>query len=183
MRHLNRWLAIVAITFACAAALAQDKNEGQQEQKPEAAQKVSWQARAVPVYRVDFTVSEVENGKKTNSRHYEFFARDGDRTSLRMGSRVPVSTGNGFQYMDVGVNIDAKVWEREDHLLHIESTVDSSTLADRTPGVSGANPVVRQFRAIGNSAIQAGKPTVIITADQVDGPGHFEVEVTATKLK
>ncbi len=85
-------------------------------------------------YHLEFVIQEMgTDGKPTNSRSYTATvstdSRDGRNTSIRTGSRIPVPTGpfssgndsqalvnTQFQYVDVGVNIDARraheIWAR-----------------------------------------------------------------------
>src|SRR5438309_3958972 len=71
------------------------------------------------VYKLDYVFSEVQNGKRVNSRSYSTLLHSGERGSIRLGNRLPISTGgsresggNQLTYMDIGVNIDCRV-ERE----------------------------------------------------------------------
>src|SRR3954471_24624026 len=67
-------------------------------------------------YKLEFVVKEVEGAKVVNSRAYfmtvpvEAPGQNGGGGSIRTGSRVPVpaSSGSGFNYIDVGVNIDCR---------------------------------------------------------------------------
>ena len=46
-------------------------------------------------YGLDFTLSEIESGKKINARSYSMVAiGDGRKASLKLGKRVPVETGS-----------------------------------------------------------------------------------------
>src|SRR5262245_16654420 len=68
-------------------------------------------------YKLDFTVKEVEAGKTINTRNYSSIqaASGKDRSSIRAGNRVPVTSEKTvgvapvtqFQYLDVGISIDS----------------------------------------------------------------------------
>src|SRR5713101_1665385 len=66
-------------------------------------------------YRLEFVLTEFENGKKVNARSYQMVVHsNAGRQSARVGSRVPIATGGSgtitqFNYQDIGVNIDARL--------------------------------------------------------------------------
>src|SRR6185437_242444 len=81
-----------------------------QEEHKQASEPAS--AKVVHAYRVDFSINELQDGKKINSRHYSMILTSGDRNQIKIGTRVPVSTtpsvSTQFQYMDVGTNINCR---------------------------------------------------------------------------
>src|ERR1700757_3981362 len=57
-------------------------------------------------YRVDFALTEIEDGRKINSRQYALNLNAGESDQLKVGTRVPVEVKQGeIQYLDVGTNI------------------------------------------------------------------------------
>src|SRR5262249_16496072 len=111
-------------------------------------------------YKLDFTFSETEGGRKLNSRTFTVMCEDqGGRTAghLRVGSRVPVASGPApgggmpqFNYMDVGMRIDANLTATVDGGLTLSTTVDVSSLAD--PGsTTGLPPVLRTMQFSANT--------------------------------
>jgi hypothetical protein len=102
-----------------------------------------------------------------------------------VGSRVPVTSGSSpaqTQYMDIGVNIECRVWGADEVLL-LENTVELSSLAALPNAAPDAHPVVRQLKATSLATVSAGKPTVIGSLDGVDSARRTEIEVTATRVK
>src|SRR5437899_1242808 len=71
------------------------------------------QPKEAAIYKFDFTVYEVQGGKKSNVRNYTMFMQERRRRAVKVGNRVPVSTGKegGFQYIDVGLNIECSFEE------------------------------------------------------------------------
>ena len=68
------------------------------------------------VYKLSFTISEFEDGKRLNQRDYSMIgkANSSPPASLKVGTRVPVPTDDSkmrFQYMDVGVEIRCSLKE------------------------------------------------------------------------
>src|SRR5438270_4558265 len=102
-------------------------------------------------YHLEFVVQETgADGKPTNSRTYSgtvSTSRTDRGFSTRTGSRVPIATGafgqgdsknTQFQYIDVGVNIDARDARDEADKLALSLIVDVSSLAG-TQNISGVN--------------------------------------------
>ena len=141
--------------------------------------------KPLSVYRLEFTVREVEDGKRLNSRIYTLSVEDGSHGSIRVGNRVPFSAGKDqFQYYDVGINIDCRLHERENFLLLDNTGIEiSSIVKDESPSAASLNPVVRQARAQVDVAVTPGKPTMVTALDDVSSNRRYEVEVTATKVK
>jgi hypothetical protein len=150
---------------------------------PPAAEKT---VKPVSVYRLEFTVREVEDGKRLNSRSYVMSVQDGSAGMIRVGNRIPYSSGKEqFQYYDVGINIDCRLREKENYVLLDNATVEISSVvkADSAEANPTSNPVVRQARARIDVAVTPGKPTMVTSLDDVSSNRRYEVEVTATKVK
>ena len=106
------------------------------------------------VYKLDYVFSEIQNGKRVNSRSYMTLLHSGERGSIRLGSRLPIVTGasresggNQITYMDIGVNIDCRVEREVDSGVALFTSVDMSSLAPEQPGENRTgNPVVRQTK-------------------------------------
>src|ERR1700685_2915271 len=53
-------------------------------------------------YRVDYSINELEDGKKINTRQYSLNLNDNDANELKIGTRVPVEAKQGeMEYIDV----------------------------------------------------------------------------------
>lgn len=134
---------------------------------------------AVTPYHAEFLLTELENGKKINTRHFSMDLTAGPRKgALKIGARVPVEVKQGeLQYLDVGYNIDCRVTERQNGL-GLEVSADVSSMATHsTP------PLIRQFRLDGSTVAIPGKPTMIASGDDPDSDHEFQLQVTVTKLK
>src|SRR5271169_3036013 len=85
-------------------ASAQDSNAS--KSAPEA-------EKTVNAYRLDFSVNEIEDGKKINARLYSMNLNAEDANEVKIGTRVPVEAKQGeFTYLDVGTNIWCRIGER-----------------------------------------------------------------------
>jgi type II secretory pathway component GspD/PulD (secretin) len=143
-------------------------------------------------YRLDFTLSEIESGKKINGRSYSMIAiGDGMKASLKLGKRVPVETGSApdakvtqFQYLDVGTSIDCRVHEVQGAVL-LTIWADFSSIASEqalNPAVNGA-PVIARINSDTTALAELGKPIVVAKMDDPTSKRTFELEVVATRLR
>jgi len=140
------------------------------------------------VYKFDFTVYELQNGKKSNVRNYSMFLQERRSGSIKVGNRVPIATSKdgGFQYIDVGLNIDCRFEENGGAaILNFKADLASIITPDQDVRNSSpvTNPVIRQLRQEADAYLSAGKPTIIASIDDTNTPRTVQVEVTATKLK
>ncbi|MFB3922051.1 MAG: hypothetical protein ACE145_10030 [Terriglobia bacterium] len=142
------------------------------------------QTMPVSVYRFEYVIRELEDGKQINSRHYMLSARGRQLARLRVGSQVPAPTGQQgqIQYQGVGINIDSRLGEEGNGFLLYTAFESSSVVLGPGATVAGA-PVIRQVRTEGDSLVTLGKPTVIATLDDVATNRRYEIEVTVTKVK
>jgi len=99
------WATLTALSLASPSAAAQN-NERQPEATPapvqpepdQQDQETASVARAekaranksVNVYRLDFVLSEIADGKTINTRSYSVVAREDETNKLRSGARYPI---------------------------------------------------------------------------------------------
>lgn len=141
-------------------------------------------------YRLDFKISELEEGKKLNSRTYTLLVYPHEAGKLRIGTRVPIQTGgpdSKLTYIDVGQNIDCQVRTEREHMVGLNVDMDFSNfgMTEQLHSAGGApngNPVLQQFRITTKTDLELGKPTVINTFDDPSSKRTFQVEVTATRV-
>lgn len=141
--------------------------------------------KTLTAFRLDFTLTESEDAKKINSRHYSMNIVPGytPNTEIKIGSRVPVEAKPGeIQYIDVGTNIWARMTERGD-AIQLEVRADLSNIANPEQEGRAATPVVRQLRISASTVATTGKPTVLGVVDDPNSKRQFQLEVTVTKLK
>jgi hypothetical protein len=187
--------AIGAVLVMIAFTVAQENNASSAAPQDSSRQQ-NVRPPARETYRLEYTITEMEDGKKLNARSYSVMCEDRGsptRGVLKVGSRVPVVSARDspnalqaqFQYLDVGMNIDARLDVTASGDLTLQSDVDMSSVAngDRPTQVDGNPPVIRQLRVSSFNAITVGKPVVISTADDVASHRQFQIQVVATKLK
>lgn len=139
---------------------------------------------AIPLeaYRVDFSINELEDGKKINTRQYSMDLTKDQPQDIKIGTKIPVATKDGeFQYIDLGTNISGRLQPHNDQLELIVH-VDMSSFA--VPEQShDSHSLIRQFKIGGGTLVVLGKPMVIGSADDPNSKRQFQVEVTMTKLR
>jgi hypothetical protein len=142
------------------------------------------QERSASAYRLDFTINEIQDGKKMNARQYSMNLNAGDSNDLKIGTRVPVEVKQGeMQYIDVGTNIWSRVKERENGLvLEVRAEISNFAISDQASR-SNSMPLLRQMKINASTVAIPGKPMVIGSVDDPNSKRQFQLEVTATKLK
>jgi hypothetical protein len=157
------------------------RSAGAQEEHKPAAETTG--AKVVHAYRVDFSINELQDGKKTNTRHYSMILTSGDRNQVKIGTRVPVSTAQtGFQYLDVGTNISCRIVDGSGEDLMLEVHADFSNLSSPEEQHS-AQPIIRQVTLSGTTVTTPGKSVIIGAADDPNSDRQFQLEATVTKLR
>ncbi len=168
MKILCSLLLILSLGCLLPAAVAE---EPKPEKEP---------ARA---YRLDYTIEELESGKVVNARTYSLLVDDQRHSGrTKVGSRVPVAIKQDqFQYMDVGLNLDARVFASGEDIM-LETNINMTSLAMPEQATSGS-PVVRNMESGGSTIIAAGKSTVVSEVDDVQSKRRYRVSVLVTRLK
>jgi hypothetical protein len=137
-------------------------------------------------YRLAFSINELEDGKKINTRRYSMNLTDGGGggRNLKIGTRVPVQAEQGkFEYLDIGTNINAQIRNWETPLgLYVNAEI-SSFPASNEGRASGIPPLIRQLRIEGTTVIVPDKPMIIGSVDDPDSKREFQLEVLVTKLQ
>lgn len=138
------------------------------------------------MYRLKYTVNEVEGGKTVNSRSYTLVVKIHTTATLRIGSRVPYGVAkDSIQYQDVGMNIDCTIDRQEGHLaLHTKVEMLSvSGKGTEKSFQSTPNPIFGQFSLENDTVATLGETALVGSADDVNSNRRFVIEVTVTKAK
>ena len=142
-------------------------------------------------YRLDFTLTELEGGKRLAEQHLQLNAEPGKRVTAKQGMKVPVATGkaesasNGsmqqIQYIDVGISADVTLHELAGGaqlMYKLErSALDGASLA------KALDPVIRQVELSGTSSLVLGRPQLLETVDLPGGTRRVEVSATLEGMK
>lgn len=150
------------------------------------------QVKSMDSYNVEFTVNELENGKKINSRTYSMQIpynpiRGGqlpwtEWKRLRVGSQIAIPAGDkGFNYKDVGMDIDCRYLLMENGKLTMATIWEYSSLAGEQ-GHEMSLPLIRHVRSEVEAVVPLDKPTVISEVDDVASTVRYSFEVKVTKV-
>jgi hypothetical protein len=138
----------------------------------------------VKFYKLDFVVKEIEGGKAVNTRTYSTNASSDKNSAavIRAGNRIPVSNPSGqFNFIDVGVNIDAR------NIQELGSDIGMTIQAELSTAQPQEAPntpmVVRQNRWSSQVILPLKKPTVIFSSDDLNTKRQMQLEVTATPIR
>jgi hypothetical protein len=141
--------------------------------------------KAAAAYRLDFSLIELEDGKKINTREYALNLVPGylESNNLKIGTRVPVEMKQGeMQYLDVGTNIYGRMRPLGDGL-QLDAHAEVSNFADSAQQNRSSMPLLRQLWIGGSTLVVLGKPMVIGAVDDPNSKRQFQLEVTVTKLR
>ncbi len=189
--RLGKLLLIAVFCWCVSFSAAQEKEQESAKKPAEQVQK------PVNAYRLDFSLNEMEGGKKINTRQYSMYldaadpkehnyyhlSRSGSSKNIRIGTRVPVEMKQGeIEYVNVGTDISAGISEQENGLL-LDVDCEISSLADPEQAKTSSRPLLRKMTISASTVAGVGRPVVIGSLDDPDSKRQFQLEVTATKLK
>jgi hypothetical protein len=154
MRKAAAVWAIVILGVMGGAAAAQNNSQGKTE--------IESAVKTTHAYRLDFSVNELEEGKKINSRQYSLNLNAGDANEIKIGTRVPVEAGHEqFEYLDVGTSIWCKIGESADGIpLAVRADISNFAVPDQGTGHE-SRPVIRQLRINASTLAVLGKPMLV----------------------
>ncbi len=177
--HRTKLLILVGVMiFLTALASAQ-------EEKSQSSARV-----IANTYRVQYTVSEVADGKRINSRAFETLVQEPvggqvNWTQIRMGNRVPIPGEKEPHYMDVGINIDTGL-QREGGdagVMVMKTRFELTSVAPEQGSTPGATPILRSVRFNSDHLVITGQKVLISSGDDVNTNHRFEVEALLTRVK
>jgi len=154
-------------------------------------------------YKVDYVVTELDNGKKVDSRSYTLLLSPvvGSRDSspeasgrIRIGSRIPIAHSTAgtpptmqFTYTDVGMNIDARVTPVGDTMANVSSTLNFNGIAvenpeDRAKAGFPNNPIIRNVTAENRTTSSFGKTATIFVMDEPGSKRAVQIQMTVNRV-
>jgi hypothetical protein len=186
MRKATVWAAAILGFMICwgAAGQAQEAAQAKANAEAKAQPRADAEEKPVHAYRLDFSVNELEDGKKVNTRQYSLNLNAEDANEIKIGTRVPVESGQGnFQYLDVGTNIWCRIGERSDGIpLSVRADISNFAIPDQRTE-QGARPVIRQLKINASTLALLGKSMVIGSVDDPNSKRQFQLEVTVSRLR
>jgi type II secretory pathway component GspD/PulD (secretin) len=95
----------------------------------------------------------------------------------KTGGDSTAAQSSQIQYIDVGLNIEAKIEGAT-----LETKVEQSAIGEEKSGVVAPDPVISQTMLEGTSALTAGKPVVLGSIDVPGTTRRQEIEVVTEPL-
>jgi hypothetical protein len=182
-KTLAVWIILILgfMIFWLAAGCAQDAAQPKPSPEEKASERTE---KPVHAYRLDFSVNELEDSKKINTRQYSLNLNADDANELKIGTRIPVEFKQGeFQYLDVGTSIWCRIGERSDGVpLSVRAEISNFAMPEQESGRS-SRPAVRQLQIRASTLAQLGKPMIVGSVDDPNSKRQFQLEVMVTRLR
>ena len=135
------------------------------------------------VYRLEYTITELEGTKKISSRTYTMLVGDYKSGSIRVGNKIPLQNKDGqVQYFDVGVNIDGRPTAIDSASVHLNTIIENTSVVVAEASTAKA-PVVRNLRNSIELGLPLDKPVVLTTQDDPSSNTTIQVQVLAKVVK
>ena len=147
--------------------------------------------RPKKTYRLTYTITDTDGGKRVGTQHFAMIVVAGQRTVLKQGDKVPVVTAYTgtspevkaeLTYLDIGMNFDATLDEFANGV-RLNSKVEQSSLAEEKSGIGTQDPIVRQTVLQSTSFLTPGKPLILGSLDVLGSTRHLDVEVVMELIK
>jgi hypothetical protein len=143
--------------------------------------------RSKKTYRLTFTITDFDGGKRVGAQRFAMIVSEGERTTLKQGSKVPIATGSykpggtsdtqtQFTYLDIGMNFDATLDETANGG-KLRAKVSQLSIAGENSGAWPQDPIVRQVALEGTTYLTLSKPQVLGSLDIPGSTRHMDVEV------
>ena len=146
--------------------------------------------RPKKTYRLTYTITETEGGKRIGTQHFTMVVVTGQRTVLKQGDKVPIVTGSITEgtstksqvtYLDVGMNFDATLDEFVNGV-RLRTRVEQLSVAQERSGVGVQDPIIRQTTLEGTSFLTLGKPLMLGSLDIPDSTRHLDLGVVMEQV-
>src|SRR5579872_4359069 len=145
---IKRYFAVFFTSALISASLVipawtQEANAGKQPASPQP-------DMGSHAYRLDYTLTESENGKKIDSRHYSINLGGDSQTQqighIEIGTRVPIEAKSDgtVQYIDAGTKITGSLHMRG-RVEVVDTSCDVSSVAPEQANTNG-RPVLRTLQ-------------------------------------
>jgi len=142
-------------------------------------------------YRLTYTVNEKDAGKLIGTQHFAIIAAEGQKASLKDGSKVPIATGsydegkNGSQtqytYLDVGLNFKATLTNGAGGVI-LYSQVEESSVTDQKAIAGVDEPLIRQVVLEGTTLLTLNKSVSLGSLDVPGSTRHMDIEALVEEV-
>ncbi|MGO8757587.1 MAG: secretin N-terminal domain-containing protein [Terracidiphilus sp.] len=143
------------------------------------------------LYRLTFTITDLDGGKRVGSQQFVLLAVVGQKSNFKQGNRVPIVTGSAsgdpkdgtqVQYQDVGLSIETLVSGSPEGPT-LRARVEQSSLAEEKSAATSQDPVVHQTILNETAEVTLGKPMVLGSLDVPGTTRRQEIAVTAELVR
>ncbi|MGA2569727.1 MAG: hypothetical protein ABSF23_04345 [Terracidiphilus sp.] len=140
--------------------------------------------RPKTLYRLTFTITDIDGGKKVGLQQFVLLAVVGQRTIFKQGTRVPIvagvsgdpKEGSQVQYQDAGLSIEARLGGSAEALA-LHAKIEQSSVSDEKSTAAAQDPVIRQTVLDESLELAPGKPQVLGLLDVPGTTRRQEVAV------
>lgn len=144
-------------------------------------------------YRLTYTITEIDGGKRVGTQHYAMVVVAGQRAVMKQGNKIPIATGSfsekggseaqtQFTYLDIGMNFDATL-DPCANGARLRTKVEQLSVAEQISGVGLQDPIIRQSQVEGTSFLTPGKPVILGSMDVPGSTRHLDIEVVMEAVK
>ncbi len=144
--------------------------------------------RPKKMWRLTYTLTEMEADKVIGTQKYAMSVTSGKRTWLKEGIRVPLVTGkessshqnsgSQVQYVDVGISIEASL-----DGMKLQTKVEKSSLADEKASPPLDDPIIHQSTLEETVTLADGKPTLLGVLDLPESRHSLHVTIMSEPEK
>ncbi|HTW47059.1 MAG TPA: hypothetical protein VMD92_03865 [Acidobacteriaceae bacterium] len=148
--------------------------------------------RPIATWKLTYTLTQTEGGQAEGTpQRVAVIVTQGSKTQLKLGTKVPLVTGSTgsdaspstqVQYIDVGLNLEAKIDGASDTPV-LETKIEQSSVADEKSGIGAQDPMIHQTLLEGAMNVTEGKTMTIGTLDLPGSTRQERIEVTAERVK
>jgi type II secretory pathway component GspD/PulD (secretin) len=146
--------------------------------------------QARKLYRLTYTITDIDGGKRIGSQQFSLLVRPGEKSTFKQGSRVPIVTGTydgqpagtQVQYQDIGLSISALVIGSPDSL-NVHTKIEESSLGEEKSVAAAQDPVVHQTVLDESSVLSNNKPFVLGSVDLPGTTQSQEIKVVSELVR
>ena len=151
--------------------------------------------RPIKTYRLNYTVTEIDDNKPTGTQHYSMIVTADKNTSMKEGTKIPVATGSysdgttpssgtqtQFTYLDIGMSFDATIAELANGV-RLKYKVEQSSLGTPVTIEGVTEPVIRQSVLDSSTVLTLDKPVMLGSIDVPDSTRHLDIAVVLEQVK
>jgi hypothetical protein len=158
MKHVQVLVPVLSLLASTGAAIAAEEKEQRH------------------VYRLEFVIAENDGGKVTTLTTNALNLEERQTSEIKVGSNVavPGPTAGGTVRMDTGLKLAASFISIGEDIL-VDEDVEISVAKDAH--------TFRKMTARGKALVAPGKPALVASVEDATTHRHYQVTVSATKLR